>query len=62
MQKKCENAKNAKKCEKMRNANAMRKWNQNSHRIASHRTTVTKIFRIFAFFRIAIALHYHPWL
>jgi hypothetical protein len=26
----------------------MRKWDQNSHRIASHRTTVTKIFRIFS--------------
>jgi hypothetical protein len=28
LKKKCE------KCEKVRNANAMRKWNQNSHRIA----------------------------
>jgi hypothetical protein len=30
-------------------------------KFASHRTTVTKIFHIFAFFRIAFASHYHPW-
>jgi hypothetical protein len=33
MQKK---VRNAKKCKKLRNANAMRKWNQDLHRIASH--------------------------
>jgi hypothetical protein len=58
-EKKCEkSAKNAKKCEKVRNANAMRKWNQNSHRIASH--YYRKKIRIFALFRIAFASHYHP--
>jgi hypothetical protein len=37
MREKCEKCeKRAMKCEKVRNANAIRKWNQNSHRIASH--------------------------
>jgi hypothetical protein len=42
--------KKVQKCEKVPNANAMRKWSQNSHR-----TTVTKFFRIFSH-RIRIAL------
>jgi hypothetical protein len=51
--------KKVQKCEKweeVRNANAMQKWNQNSHRIASH--YCDKFF--FAFFCIAFASHYHP--
>ncbi len=47
--KKCENAKNAKKCKKLRSANAMQKWNQNSHCIA------LLCGKVFAFFRIAFA-------
>jgi hypothetical protein len=51
MHKKCENAK---KCE-------MRMLYENGIkiRIASH--YCYKKFRIFAFFRIAFASHYHPW-
>ncbi len=41
-----------KECEKVRDANAMRKWNQNSHR-----TTVTIFFFAFSPF---FASHYHP--
>jgi hypothetical protein len=55
--KKCEKiAKKCEKCEKVQNANAMQKWNQNSHR-----TTTGIFFRIFALFCIAFASHYHPW-
>jgi hypothetical protein len=54
--KKCENAKNAKKCEKLRNA--MRKWNQNLHSIASH--YYEENFSHFCIFCIAFASHYHP--
>jgi hypothetical protein len=54
-----ESAKNAKLCKKVRNANAMRKQNQNSHRIASHYNR--KKIRIFELFCIAFASHYHPW-
>jgi hypothetical protein len=39
--------------------NVMRKWNQNSNRIALH--YCDKKFLIFAFFCIAFASHYHPW-
>jgi hypothetical protein len=51
-------AKKVRKCEKVQNVNAMQKWNQNSPCIASHYCKKKK--RIFAFFCIAFASHYHP--
>jgi hypothetical protein len=62
MRKICKKVQKCEKCEKARKSLKCECNSKMESKFASHRTTVTKIFRIFAFFRIVFASHYHPCL